>query len=676
MGGYEVHSLAAHRKKIKDNAANSSQKSLASRPAPTIKKEADPKNIFSKQDDSDDSTSSSDDSSDDEDGTDFMKKIQQKKIKNGAPATNKRLSKDDEIADSDVERQASAKKTKQGGGAPLKPKPASTSTSEDESDSEEAEAKPKPQANGVKTNEDTSSSDSSDDDSEASSEDEAEGPIEKAAKQPEEPKAVESDAETDSTSEESDSDDDEGEPAKTAKPEAAPMPNGTSTKNTTTDSTSAEDSSSAGSSSDEEEQADVSMHIADRETDKGIGAPAVMAPDFMIRKSDQGLDGKDVAKVCSQANLEGKQLWYFTVPSNVPVSVVQNLEIQMDSAQRGDSVFSHDGEDYGISFNSGITKSTIQILVPSANGPEYRSGMLLNPSAVDEQLLTAPANRQIDQVMQVKRLPQIASSSSQAATQPAPPTAARPQPEGLRARYKPIGVYDPAPQTPQGQEDVEMTEAPAQPSSSKREKKATKAAAKAEKKASKDKSKKGGDIVEVPSSQKDSQESNDAATLKRKITSSEEDAELAAEQLMGESNAAANKRKKQKTVRTGSPELGSESAPSKKETSVVPPVETTTPAKKSKKEKKDKKDKKATTTPATNPMSAPESSTLKKQTPVPLPKFPGSSQIGVDKIPSSQPTPTVKKEKSKKSKKGTSAAVATEERKESPVPLPQQGASN
>lgn len=652
---YAIHSLKAHIDKTKANAATTANKPLASRPASNVKKEAAKDEVFTSKDDSDDSTSSSDDDSDEEGSANFLAKLQRKK-QNGTPAINKKLSKDDEIADSDVERQ-SAKKNKQSGGAPVKAESSDDSSSE-ESDSEDAGAKA---GNGTKggATDSSSTSGTSDSEAESESEDEQEGPIEKAAKQPEEPKAVESDAESDSSSSEESSDDDseEEEDAQTAKPEAAPMPNGTpANKSSSTKRPEANDSDESSSSSDDEdEQADVSMHIADREDESRVAAPAVIAPDFMIRKSDQGVDGSDVAKVLSQANLEGKQLWYFTTPSNVPVSVVQNLEIRMDAAYNGESVFSHDGEDYGVAFNNGITKSTIQILLPSAQGPEYQPCKCAIRGDARGRRLTVPVNRQVDNALQIKRLPQIGASSSQRAAKPAPPPAARPQPEGLRARYKPIGVYDPAPETAQGSEDVTMTEAPTMTTPSKKDAKATKAAAKAEKKAKKEKSKKG-DVIEVQSTPQDSQsqDSFDPATLKRKITASEEDAELAAEQLKGESSAAAREKKKRKTEKAGSPDLGSDLTPSKAATATGP-TGTPATAKKDKKPKKEKKSDKSATTPATQNASA-ESSTAKKQTPVPLPTFPGSSQFGSkDIIPSSQPTPVPKKEKAKKSKQSSSS---------------------
>lgn len=121
--------------------------------------------------------------------------------------------------------------------------------------------------------------------------------------------------------------------------------------------------------------------MSERDTASGsLSAPQFISPDFVLRKGEDGANGQDVARVCNEANLVGKQLWYFTVPANVPISVVQNMEIPMDRAQHGDSVISHDGQDYGISFDAMVPKSAVQIMIPSANGSQYQTGTDLHLS--------------------------------------------------------------------------------------------------------------------------------------------------------------------------------------------------------------------------------------------------------------------------------------------------------
>ncbi|KAL6413874.1 hypothetical protein AUP68_03405 [Ilyonectria robusta] len=157
------------------------------------------------------------------------------------------------------------------------------------------------------------------------------------------------------------------------KPEAESSDDTSSSSDTSSDIEAEADSSSS-SEDEDEEMVDESMHIEDRQNKRQLAAvPNFIAPDFVLRKGDDGVNGKDVAEICNQANLEGKQFWYFTVPSNVPISVVQNLEIPMDHSQRDNPLFSHGGDDYGVSFESIAPKGNIQILIPSADGSQYRS---------------------------------------------------------------------------------------------------------------------------------------------------------------------------------------------------------------------------------------------------------------------------------------------------------------
>lgn len=406
---YKVHSLKTHIANAKNGTKAYTNRTTQ---RPTIKSEpaTNLANLFPDQDDDDDDNDSASDSSDDG-GSNFLSKLGP--MTNGT-AASKRRSKDDEIADSDVERQSSSgKKRSAGSGVSVKPEPESS-----EAESEAEEAEPEVTANGdikaeasdanesssSSSDEDSSSEESSSEDSGSEEEDENEDEGEKGdetAKVVEEPNTAKSDAE------ESDAESEAEAPAK-----AQPAVNGISTSGTTSkgsdeESTNDEDededeeeereeqtqapakenraapeesssseaeseSESESESQEDQDMADESMHISDRE-DGNQAVPKFIAPDFTLRKSQEGLNGQDVAQICNQANLDGKQLWYFTVPSNVPVSVVQNLEIPMDQPQRGDSIFSHNGEVYGFSFDTVTPKSTIQILIPSTDSPQYRS---------------------------------------------------------------------------------------------------------------------------------------------------------------------------------------------------------------------------------------------------------------------------------------------------------------
>ncbi|KAH6990517.1 DNA-directed RNA polymerase I subunit RPA34.5-domain-containing protein [Ilyonectria sp. MPI-CAGE-AT-0026] len=663
---FKVHSLSKHIENTKKGLSAESQ--FNRRPAgraPAVKKDPDsfdPNNIFqSPGDDDEEPPSDSNSSSDDEGGSDFLRKLAAPDVKTPTPASRRR-NKDVEIADSDVERNASSKNTAAAKkSAKVKPEAESsddtTSSSDTSSDSEsdsEAAAKPTKPAAAKEASSDSSSEESSSSESESESEAESEAEPETKAKAKPVVNGKATTATTSSSSSEESSSESENED-EPVKPTKKPVE--------------AEADSSSSSEDEDEEMVDESMHIEDRQNKRQLAAvPNFIAPDFVLRKGDDGVNGKDVAEICNQANLEGKQFWYFTVPSNVPISVVQNLEIPMDHSQRDNPLFSHGGDDYGVSFESIAPKGNIQILIPSADSSQYRS-----------------STRQVNQVMQVKKITQLASLPS-SAIGPAERRTPRAQPKGLRSRYQPIGVNEPTDNLEadgsEAEEDTEMTEAPVvtttSKTSSKKEKKRKDkdAVVLATPSVGKEKKQKnaGASVIEPPSSRTLGVPTPEVARKgKRKHTISEDDAAAAAEQLMAESKSAVIKPKKQKTNRSGSPDLGSEapSTSAKKQTHVPPPAipqATPTPrsvsppapstAKKSKKVKEPK-------------LELPILTNNSKQTPVPVPAVPHSSQA----IPPSSPTLTKEEKRAKKRKEKESAKTKTPSRKVTPVPPPMIGSS-
>lgn len=419
---FKVHSLSKH---IADTEKGlSADAQFNRRPgarAAITKKNASTldANIFGANDDDDDDSSDGD-SSDEEGGSDYLRKLQAANALSAA----KRRSKPDEIADSDVDRQTPVTKaTKK---PPVKAEPDSSSTSsESESDSSESETKAQPKkstakANGVKGDKvsatSSSSSSGSDGDSDSdsdsdSSSEELEPPT--SAQTTKTTKTVpaaddssESNSDSESTSASgsdsgSESDDEsESEPAKKA--QAKPATNGKSKVAVFSSPSSSDESDSedqpapkpmqkavgpkVASSDDEasdEEMVDESMHLSDREPASNQIIPSFLKPGFALRKGEDGANGADVVQQLKKASAEGKQFWYFTVPPNVPISVIEKLEIPMDHQSSNESVFTHNGEQYGISFDSLAPKSTIQILIPSAKGPQMQSRLFsLSPTLV------------------------------------------------------------------------------------------------------------------------------------------------------------------------------------------------------------------------------------------------------------------------------------------------------
>ncbi|KAM3499122.1 hypothetical protein MY10362_007600 [Beauveria mimosiformis] len=611
---FKVHSLSKHIEEAKKGLATNTVSKKPLRPAITKTVPASAASIFPDNSDSDSENSSSESSSSDDsdsDGPSYMKNLTKPKVP-------KRRSKDDEIADSDVERTSTADKSNPAkkSSAPVKVK-APPSSDDDGSDSESSDEevsakKPVLKQKASSTSASSPTSDSgSDSASSSSSEDsssESEGkvalakptaPVKKAASKSSPVKQRESSS-NDSTSGESESESDqESEPS--AKPKNKSVVNGTKamtataepTESNATSNGSSEEESSSGSEnsaeSSDDEDVDESMHIAERAQASQAALPTFLPPDFELRKSEQQSNGQDVARVCSEANQQGKQLWYFTLPANVPVSVVENLEFPLDSSQQCGSILSQNGEDYGISFDSMPPTKSVQILIPSADGSTYE-----------------PSRHAVNEVMQIRRITEIGVTTATPAAVGSSTKVARPQPKGLTARFRPIGVTSNVSThhfNTHDKEDVEMGDI-----------EPTEATPKARQK----KDKKRKEASDPKESTRKSKKS------KRDHTISEDEDAAAAEQLMKESVSASTKSKKRKTAPIGSPDLGSEEGhlPAK-QTLVVPPAIPTSsatvpatpiPAKKTKGKSSEGK-------PATPPSQV--SGGAKKETPVPVPVLPG-----------------------------------------------------
>ncbi|KAI6381299.1 hypothetical protein MCOR25_001233 [Pyricularia grisea] len=199
-------------------------------------------------------------------------------------------------------------------------------------------------------------------------------------------------------------------------------------------------------------------------------ADAFVREGFQLRKASDDTDVSEVLNIFKQAKREGKQIWYFTTPASVPVSVVEKMNFPMRNAQTGEPIVSHNGLDYGVDLGATGVPSTYKILVPAKKGSKYEM-----------------VDRGIDHTMHLKRITQLAASDFTA--KPKPQIAAkppRPQPPVLKKRYTPIGVptpiLPPIPAVLKSRGDVAMTDAPdaAEDNGSTSEKKSKKRKANAE----------------------------------------------------------------------------------------------------------------------------------------------------------------------------------------------------
>ncbi|KAI0533095.1 DNA-directed RNA polymerase I subunit RPA34.5-domain-containing protein [Xylaria digitata] len=242
-------------------------------------------------------------------------------------------------------------------------------------------------------------------------------------------------SESDSNSD-SDSDSDDEDTPSTSAQASAKRATKTAVRN-------AQESSSDGSDSDSGSESDDEGDGGKTTVAKTNGKDAVREPtlqvsraqwlnnaDFMLRKASSGNPGKEVSDFFSNANLEGKQVWYFTAPASLPITVLKDMEIDLSKATSGGALLTHDGDNYGLDLESYATNTQIQLLIPSHGGDKYKS-----------------LNRGIDSTVHLRRMTKFGPGGEVHATATddyAPlPKPIREQPEGLRVRYTPIGVPTP-----------------------------------------------------------------------------------------------------------------------------------------------------------------------------------------------------------------------------------------
>ncbi|PFH62895.1 hypothetical protein XA68_11214 [Ophiocordyceps unilateralis] len=511
--------------------------------------------------DSDDDDESTSGSSSDGDGTRFLSKLGVYSVKKPV----KKPAEKDEIADSDdvrgsSQKKASAKAIKPDPDNPdesatwdqtkasvkaIKREPDTSDESTDDSESDENE--PEVKASDADSDESESEEDASDSDSDDSEPKVKANNSEPSSSSSSESESDDSDAKvktgdskpSSSSDSESESDDesdssDASEPAATTKVSAA------SDIKTQTKASKVNGKPKSGMGKAIIKQPlcnndNLNREFADESVTFGgqlgvgqVAPPKLIAPDFVLRRSNDGARGEDVARACDQAQKDGSQFWYFTIPPSASFSVVQNLEMPMDFAQHEERDLSLVGNNYGISVDRMTPKNSIQILIPSVKGSQYQA-----------------AQETVDQVMQVRRVIQLGDGDFHSTTGPEGKPPPRPQPKGLQASFQPIGVNSPMGSIGIDDGDYDMTDiAPTMPATLAQIEQA---------KSNKDGNKEMRFAVE------EAAVASGSRNAKRKRTESVNDEAAAAAQLLTESQQAESQtKKKPKTARDRSPELGSE----------------------------------------------------------------------------------------------------------------------
>ncbi|KAI1821627.1 DNA-directed RNA polymerase I subunit RPA34.5-domain-containing protein [Xylaria intraflava] len=196
---------------------------------------------------------------------------------------------------------------------------------------------------------------------------------------------------------------------------------------------SAEESDSSSDSDDEGDSGKSTLSktngtvVAAESTSQLSRAPWLNNSEFTLRKASSDNPGKEVADFFNSANLEGKQVWYFTAPASLPITVLKDMEIDLTKAMKGGPLLTHAGDNYGLDLESHATNTQIQLLIPSRGGDKYTA-----------------LNHSIDSTVHLRRMAKFGPGGEVHATATDDyvpvPKPIREQPEGLRIRYTPIGV--------------------------------------------------------------------------------------------------------------------------------------------------------------------------------------------------------------------------------------------
>ena len=87
-----------------------------------------------------------------------------------------------------------------------------------------------------------------------------------------------------------------------------------------------------------------------------------------------------MADFFNKTNLEGKQVWYFTAPASLPITVLKEMEIDLAKATAGNAILNHQGDGYGLDLEAHATSTQIQLLIPSKGGEKYTTGKSYTPT--------------------------------------------------------------------------------------------------------------------------------------------------------------------------------------------------------------------------------------------------------------------------------------------------------
>ncbi|KAK3698304.1 hypothetical protein LTR37_017012 [Vermiconidia calcicola] len=129
-------------------------------------------------------------------------------------------------------------------------------------------------------------------------------------------------------------------------------------------------------------------------------------------------------------SLQGKQIWHITAPSTVPLSSI--TELALDSIKTGEPVLTHSDIEYILNEDQTTgTDNDSTVSVPTKDGYVRLSEPIDRTLHLRQKILLPNLSTQ--------QASQVTGSSTAGNVAQAPVSTVRPQPRGLRMRYKPPG---------------------------------------------------------------------------------------------------------------------------------------------------------------------------------------------------------------------------------------------
>jgi hypothetical protein len=159
--------------------------------------------------------------------------------------------------------------------------------------------------------------------------------------------------------------------------------------------------------------------------------PAIPPKQFVPPPGFTSLDAENFAAqgALSLPTLEGKQLWHITAPTNLPLSSVS--EISLDALRSKQPLFNRDGIEYIANERLDSNIDAPSILLATENGYQLLDRGI-DRSLHLQQKISLPN-------FSTRQAEQNAGSSPAARVGASHISGAKPQPKGLRMRYKPPG---------------------------------------------------------------------------------------------------------------------------------------------------------------------------------------------------------------------------------------------